>query len=159
MPIITGSFGCTPFFYKMNKIIGFIAYAVYITILIILIVSIVQPLPVIAEAVDEEISFKEGDLVPQFVIDKIIEQHATGTKAYMMSKTVYCESRNYNVQSYIVKNGIREPSYGLSQIHLISHPSITKEQALDVNYAIKWMSDNWENTAWYGYDRLNDHCN
>jgi len=107
----------------------------------------------------EEIKvYKEGDEIPVEVIREIISRYATGTKAYQIERTIYCESNNKNVQSYIVKNGIREESYGIAQIHLPSH-NITKEQALDPEYSINFMSERWEDTKWYGYLRLEDKCN
>lgn len=120
--------------------------------------SILSEKEVIAQAI-EVYNYQEGDKIPVEVIDSIISEYATGTKAYRMKKTIYCESFYNNVQSYIVSNGVREPSYGLSQIHLPSHPSVTKEQALDVRFAIWWMSENWENTKWFGYNRTLDKCN
>ena len=106
----------------------------------------------------EIIKYKEGDKIPESVIDELIVKYATGTKAYQIKRTLYCESGYNNVQSYITKNGKREQSFGISQIHLPSH-NITKEQALDPEYAIKFMSDRWEDTKWYGYLRLEDKCN
>lgn len=35
----------------------------------------------------------------------------------------------------------RERSYGLSQIHLPAHPTITKEQALNPIFSLDWMTD------------------
>ena len=72
--------------------------------------------------------------------------------------TIWCESMFYNIQSGVVKNGIQEPSYGLLQIHLPSHKSVTKEQALDPYFSIEWAMQNWEGTAWYGYNRDTDSC-
>lgn len=39
--------------------------------------------------------------------------------------------------------GDRGNSYGLVQIHLPSHPDITKEQALDPEYALNYIVDAW----------------
>jgi hypothetical protein len=139
----------------------FIFYLIYATLVIALLSIAIHPKEVIAEPIPEEVSFsyEEGDLIPQFVIDGIIERHATGTKAYQMKRTIWCESFNHNVQSYVIdRRGHREESYGLVQIHLPSHPKVTKAQALDIEFAIKWMSDNWEGTAWYGYSRKLDKC-
>lgn len=73
-------------------------------------------------------------------------------------KTVYCESMWTNTQSAIVKNGVQEPSYGLAQIHIPSHRGITREEAMDAYFAIDFMVDNWQNVAWYGYDRATGAC-
>lgn len=54
-----------------------------------------------------------------------------------MTKIINCESsRNPNAV------GDRGNSFGLVQIHLPSHPSITKEQALDEEYAIDFLAKN-----------------
>lgn len=108
---------------------------------------------------EPEIKYNLGDKIPDVVINEIIAKHATGTKAYQMKRTLGCESGFYNIQSNIVKNGIREDSWGIAQIHLPSHPNVTKEQALDPEFAIKFMSDNWGKVAWYGYIAKNDSCN
>ena len=60
--------------------------------------------------------------------------------------TLKCESDFYNGQSY-VKNSTgpngRENSWGVAQIHLPSHPEISKEQALNPFWSINWMVDEW----------------
>jgi hypothetical protein len=93
------------------------------------------------------------------MMDKMIARYATGTKAYQMKRTLYCESGYKNIQSYIVKNDQREDSWGIAQIHLPSHPSVSREQALDPEFSIKFMNDNWELVRWYGYERKKDRCN
>lgn len=105
------------------------------------------------------VTYELGDKIPEEVIDELIARYATSTKAYQMKRTLYCESGYQNIQSNIVKNGIREPSYGIAQIHQPSHPTITREQALDPEFAIKFMSDNWGKVAWYGYIKSTDSCN
>jgi hypothetical protein len=104
-------------------------------------------------------TYQLGDTIPEEVIDELIARYATGTKAYQMKRTLYCESGYKNIQSNIVKNGIREPSYGIAQIHQPSHPTVTREQALNPEFAIKFMSDNWGKVAWYGYIKSTDSCN
>lgn len=59
--------------------------------------------------------------------------------------TLECEAGFQNIQSRIVKNGVREQSFGVAQIHLPSHPHITKEQALSPFWAINWMAEEWLN--------------
>jgi len=104
-------------------------------------------------------SYKLGDKIPVEYIIELISQHATGTKAYQMERTIYCESHYWNVQSNIIKNGSREDSWGIAQINLYWNPSVSREQALDPEFAIKWMSDRWGKTAWYGYINATDSCN
>lgn len=76
-----------------------------------------------------------------------------------LAHTIYCESMFYNIQSGIVHEGVREPSYGLAQIHLPSHPKVTVEQALNPYFAVDWMMEHWDTAEWYGYDRESDSCN
>jgi hypothetical protein len=105
-------------------------------------------------------SYKLGEQIPVEYVRELISQHATGTKAYQMERTIYCESHYWNVQSYIIdKSGNREDSWGIAQINLYWNPSVSREQALDPEFAIKWMSDRWGKTAWYGYINATDSCN
>ena len=52
----------------------------------------------------------------------------------------WCESHYKNVQSDIIYNGSREDSWGIAQINLRWHPEVTKEQALDPEFAIDFMA-------------------
>jgi len=60
--------------------------------------------------------------------------------------TLKCEGDFYNGQSYVKNpsgpNG-REDSWGVVQIHLPSHPEITKDQATNPFWSINWMADEW----------------
>lgn len=66
-----------------------------------------------------------------------------------MHHIVKCES-NYrpDVQSFHPDpnspNG-REESYGLVQIHLPSHPSVSLEQATDIEFALDFLASNVKN--------------
>lgn len=81
-----------------------------------------------------------------------------GINPDQVAHTIYCESMFYNIQSGIVHEGVREPSYGLAQIHLPSHPKVSVEQALDPYFAVDWMMEHWHTVKWYGYDRATDSC-
>lgn len=107
-----------------------------------------------------EIVYKLGDTIPVEFIKIEIAKHATGTKAYQMLRTIECETPGYkNVQSNITHDNVQEDSWGLSQINLYWNPKVSKEQALDPKFAIKWMADNWSSSKWYGYDRDKNTCN
>jgi len=96
------------------------------------------------------------------LIDKIYRvADEYGVSGYWMERTIECESRFRNVQSSAYKNGVREDSWGIAQIHLPSHPEVTVAQALNENFAIEGMAKNFNNpyVTWYGYDRKNDKCN
>lgn len=71
-----------------------------------------------------------------------------------MWETILCESgASTTIQShYIRKDGTREQSYGLAQIHLPDHPTVTKEQAIDPVFAIDFMAKNWHKVRWYCRD-------
>jgi hypothetical protein len=107
----------------------------------------------------KEITYKIGDTIPEMVIDSLIAKYATGTKAIIMKKTLYCESGYKNVQSNVIKKGEREISYGIAQIHLGFHPQVSLEQALDPDYSIHFMADNLGKVKWYGYLIKEDRCN
>lgn len=106
-----------------------------------------------------KITYKLGDKIPIDYVRSLISQHATGTKAYQMERTLECESHFNNIQSYIITDGVREPSFGIAQIHQPSHPQVTMEQALDPEFAVKFMSDNWGKVKWFGYIKETDSCN
>ncbi|PIX11561.1 MAG: hypothetical protein COZ74_13765 [Flavobacteriaceae bacterium CG_4_8_14_3_um_filter_31_8] len=70
-----------------------------------------------------------------------------------MEEIISCESHwEYSIQSrhfYNKKNvpigytvGMREESWGLVQIHLPAHPKISKEQAIDPDFAIDFLAKN-----------------
>ena len=106
-----------------------------------------------------KITYKLGDKIPIEYVRGLISQYATGTKAYEMERTIACESQYWNVQSNVISRGLREDSWGIAQINLYWNPSVTKEQALDPEFAIKWMSERWGVTKWYGWNRTTNSCN
>lgn len=114
---------------------------------------------------EEKVDKKEevyilGDTIAKEVIEQMIAEVATGTKSYQMLRTIYCESGYKNIQSLVInKQGEQEDSWGISQIHLPSHPTVSRYQATDPKFSIKFMSDNWEKVKWYGYNRKLDKCN
>lgn len=75
-----------------------------------------------------------------------------------VAKTIYCESMWHCVQSAVVKDGVREESYCLAQIHAPSHPEITWDELQDPYFNIRYIVDNFYNDVWYGYDRDTDTC-
>lgn len=58
-----------------------------------------------------------------------------GVEPSRILSTIECES-SYNPMAI----GDGGHSYGLAQIHLPSHPKITKEQALDKVFAVRFMA-------------------
>lgn len=65
---------------------------------------------------------------------------------------------DYKAQSdHINRKGIREDSWGAWQIHLPSHPSVTKEQAQDPYFATEFAARHWVEgraTLWSCYNNL-----
>lgn len=59
-------------------------------------------------------------------------------------RVLKCESNFRSIQSEIIRNGVREPSFGIAQIHLPSHSDVTKEQALDEEFSIHWTAKKWK---------------
>lgn len=60
--------------------------------------------------------------------------------------TIDCESGFQSVQSRMIdKYGIREDSWGVSQIHLPAHPDISKAEAMDEDFAIEYMAREFGN--------------
>lgn len=64
--------------------------------------------------------------------------------AEVMTKVIACESGFVeDVQSrHITRAGTREESYGLVQINLPSHPSVSYEQAIDPVFAVEFLARN-----------------
>lgn len=110
--------------------------AIISPILIALIISQINSFPTPVEAsVIPSIEAKSA------IVEKIeLASDKYGVSYQELYLTIKCESEFQNVQSRIVKNGKREESYGIVQINLPTHPSITKEQALDVSFSIDWMA-------------------
>lgn len=96
------------------------------------------------------------DVVPQAVLPKVYTKAELIDKVYTyaeqydvspktMISIINCENTNWDptLQSRIVnKKGIREESYGLSQIYLPAHPNITKENAIDPDFSLDFMANN-----------------
>lgn len=82
-------------------------------------------------------------------VNVIAEQYNVSPK--LMKCLIRHENRNWipELQSGIVTNGVREKSWGLSQIHLPSHPSISLEEATDPKFSIEFMAQEIANKrAW-----------
>lgn len=84
-----------------------------------------------------------------------------GISGYQMWRTIECETNVRNIQSEIRDptgpNG-REDSWGYPQIHLPSWPDVSREEALNEDFAIKWMAEHWNKAKWFAYNRKTDKC-
>lgn len=97
-----------------------------------------QPVRLEADSIPLPKVYTKTDLTS--LVNKYAEEyHVSPT---VMVNTINCEDTTWNPQkqSDIVKNGVREESYGLSQINLPSNPNVTKEQAQDPEYSINFMA-------------------
>jgi len=94
----------------------------------------------------------EGEATPELMmkIYQIAEKY--GVDPELMTEVINCESRFRNVQSRQYHKGVREKSYGLSQIHLPSHPEITKEQAKNSDFAIEFMAKEFSKGRYYKWN-------
>lgn len=84
-------------------------------------------------------------------IAKEVEEQAQkyGRNPDHLKAIIECESQgSTTIQSFHKKNGVREDSWGLVQIHLPSHPTITKEQAIDPSFAIEFLAENIDEVTW-----------
>jgi len=101
---------------------------------------VIKPTNLIAE---DQVPVKETLTKNQMLqrVYKYAEIH--NNSAEKIIATIDCENKGWDpkLQSYIVKDGVREDSWGLSQIHLPSHPTITKQQAQDADFAINFMAE------------------
>lgn len=80
------------------------------------------------------------DLTSTTTVASYVRQVEERDGLELFYETAECESRFENVQSRIIqKDGTREPSYGIFQIHLPSH-AVTKTQALDPRFNIEWAA-------------------
>lgn len=98
------------------------------------------------------------------IITELVNKYAKeyNVSSYQMLRTIECESNFQNVQSAIVKNNVREDSWGIAQINLFWNPTITKAQALDFDFSVKYMASEFakgNQSHWYGYNPITDTCN
>jgi hypothetical protein len=92
----------------------------------------------------------------RYLFEKAEEAHIA---PLAMVRTIYCESMWYSIQSGArYPDGTQEQSFGLAQIHLPSHPDVSREEALNAYFAIDWMIAHWDLDIWYGYDRKTQRC-
>lgn len=70
---------------------------------------------------------------------------------YRFAETARCESGFVPQQSKVInKKGQREDSWGIFQIHLPDHPDVSREEAMDIEFATKWSAEQFKK----GYPNL-----
>lgn len=73
---------------------------------------------------------------------KVAKEHGLNVNRFL--NVIACESR-WKPSAV----GDQGNSFGLLQIHLPSHPTVKKSQALDPYFSIEWAADRWvEGDAW-----------
>lgn len=71
--------------------------------------------------------------------------HNASTQERITARRIaLCENSELDplLQSRIIQSGIREDSWGLAQIHLPSHPSVTREMAQNPAFAVDFLVSN-----------------
>lgn len=87
----------------------------------------------VANSVEEKQVWTKNNV--KVAIEYYADKH--NVSASVMNKVVNCES-GYNPNAI----GDGGKSFGLSQIYNPAHPTITKEQALDPEFALNFMGEN-----------------
>ena len=93
--------------------------------------------------VTERVIEPKAELTSTSSIKSFIEAEArkAGVDEKLAVRLVKCESGFVPQQSQIVKNGVREDSWGVWQIHLPSHPQVTREKAMDIEFSTGYSLD------------------
>ncbi len=77
----------------------------------------------------------------------IAAQHGIGD-VWRFLAVAQCESGwDTNVRSRAYQNGVRENSWGIFQINLDAHKSVTRGQAIDPHFNIQWAADHWDDAS------------
>lgn len=111
-------------------------------------VSAFEPTPIVVEQYQEVkprvvLIGTKVEWTPERIKKEYREQaEIHGVSFDRMWSTVMCENPELkpSLQSYWVVDGVREESYGLSQIHLPSWPDVTYEQATDPAFSAEFMA-------------------
>lgn len=84
---------------------------------------------------------KNGTVVTRNDINRIISRNAViyGVETKIIQDVINCES-GFNPDAQNITE--KEKSYGLVQINLLAHPTITEEQAKDPEFAVEFLAKN-----------------
>lgn len=101
----------------------------------------------VAEAMEEPKTIQIRVRI-DWTLERIKKEIATvakeyGVSAHVMETVIKCESMyDTDIQSHHRRpDGTREQSFGLVQIHLPDHPSVTYDQAIDPQFAIRFLAE------------------
>lgn len=103
---------------------------------------------------------QEAELNSTSTVRSYIEEEAIkiGVDPKLATSIVNCESNFVPQQSKIVKDGIREDSWGVWQISLPHNPEVTREQAMDIKFSTSWALDKLKKgkaSLWSCYNKTN----
>ena len=115
------------------KSLKYIALAVAMLFSIVTSSVVAAPAPVVQE--EAVIAVPPKPLTISEKIDAAAKKY--GVQSTLMRSVIKCES-SYNPKAV----GDGGTSFGLAQINLPSHPTITKEQAFDEDFAIDFLASN-----------------
>lgn len=94
-------------------------------------------------------------------INELITRYAVkyDVNGDVMREVIQCESQyDPHVQSRkTYDNGAQEESYGIAQIHLPDHPQVSKAEARNPEYAVKFMAQHFaagNHHLWTCYNRI-----
>jgi len=116
----------------------------FIIALLVVILSVLSSLCIGISLAESPETKKIWEWTPR-MYTKVLRQYDISEKDIeTILNIIECESNFVSKQSDIWRNGKRELSFGIAQIHLPSHPDVTKEQALDKEFSIHWTAKKWK---------------
>ena len=125
-------------------------------LLIFAVAFVVTPIPhepaTVQDQVIEEVKIKQDSTIKKTVSELIAEaaiRHGINHERFLA--TARCES---GLRPGAIGDGGH--SFGLFQIHLPSHPSVTRDQALDPEWAVEWAAQKFkiDPSIWTCYRNL-----
>jgi len=132
--------------------------------LIVLILVVIAILAVITQVCLAEVpTYERLQIRPLSEYEQLThflyEQVGYDYNKYILIKKVIQNESSWNpsVQSYIIRNGERELSFGLAQIHAPSHPDITIEEMLNPYFSIRFIVKEFDKgnaNKWTAYRNL-----
>lgn len=105
-------------------------------------VLIITISPVSAQAPTQIDKLTTLDNKEEMVMFVGIKAKEYGVSESLMLCLINHENKEWNptLQSYVIYRGVREDSWGLSQIHIPSNPSVSRQEAQDPKFAIDFMA-------------------
>jgi hypothetical protein len=113
----------------------------YILFLIVPLLAFAQTTTTLEYVPREAVTWSKEEVI------ELIGEYAAkyGIDSGDMYAIVKCETAGTfdpTIQSQHILRGVQEPSFGLAQIHLPSHPTVSKEEAKDPHFALNFLARN-----------------